>query len=229
MLLSSVLRNMKKGVLYSALIFLFGCFSFDGIAQYKVVLDLLPGGSYVLPSPLGIYQQGEPDINFIARYKVRSFDSPVYYSYRLGVWKGNRGFELEMNHLKIYLDNAPDEVQRFSVSHGYNQLWFNYALKQHFFHWRVGLGPVIAHYENTIRGLKWKEEGGLFDMGYYVGGLSVQGAIQKKIYLFPFFYFTGEAKVSAAYVKGKVVNGYAKVPVFALHLQAGLGFEINFH
>jgi hypothetical protein len=88
-----------------------------------------------------------------ARFTGRSFESPVYYGYRV-MWAGRSGARIgvegELIHLKAYLDTtrpaavtgtldgAPvnrtvtigDLVQRFSVSHGLNLLFVNIVLRQ---------------------------------------------------------------------------------------------------
>ncbi|HZA35072.1 MAG TPA: hypothetical protein VE505_09100 [Vicinamibacterales bacterium] len=92
----------------------------------------------------------------------RSFESPVYYGYRI-LWAGPRqgrvGFEAELIHLKVYADGgalvrvhgtigaAPidrtmrfgEVVERFSISHGLNLLFGNLVLRQPI---GAGAGPV---------------------------------------------------------------------------------------
>jgi len=203
------------------------CFSFPLFGQNKFTIECLPGAAATIPSKLFIYQRAYNDLEFIAHYKVEPFKLPVYYSLRAGyILDENSAIELELNHLKIYLKNKPEEVQRFSVTHGYNQIWINYVKEYRTFHFRLGVGPVIAHRENTIRGKPLPETGGLFNKGYHFDGITSQIAIQKRFFLREWIFLSIETKYSMAYAKVDVVDGYAKVPVFAFHGLFGFGFVL---
>lgn len=195
----------------------------ESITQH-ISLEILPGGALIVPSTLFIHQDGEDDLKFTANYETHSFNLPVYYSYRLGIQiQPEKWVELEMNHLKVYLQNKPDEIERFTITHGYNQIWMNYKWKYHQFYYTVGIGPVLAHPENTIRGLALDETKGIMHKGYYIAGISSQLALQKKFFLGRNFFFSVESKANLAFAKVPVANGYAKVPVAAFHGLAGMG------
>lgn len=130
-----------------------------------------------------------------------------------------------MNHLKVYLKNKPDEVDRFSISHGYNQILINRIFKTDRLNSKAGLGIVAAHPENSVRGLTLDEKKGLFNDGYYTTGPAIQYGIFREIQLGNYFYLIGEARISAAYSRVPVVNGKAHAPVVAFHLQFGPGFK----
>lgn len=193
----------------------------------KMAFELLPGGALALPVPLLIQQAGEPDLKIRARYETHSLSLPIYYSYRLG-YKINQKFiiSMELNHLKLYLKNLPPEIERFTITHGFNQLWLNYQIEKK--HWNIiaGAGPVIAHPENTTRGLKLNEQLGLAQKGYYFSGLTTQLAMQRIIPIGNHFFLSLESKMNLAYAKVPVVNGTASVPVAAFHVLAGIGFSL---
>lgn len=196
------------------------------ISKTKWHLNFTPGLSYVPPVPLWVMQENYGAINIWANYESAPLKLPPYYSVRLGFENGQRGWELEMNHLKVYLKNKPSEIDRFSISHGYNQLTVNYLNKDGRFNSKTGFGLVVAHPENSVRGNKLDEKGGLFNNGYYIAGPVVQYGVFKEISVTKHFCFMGEIRVSAAYAKVPVVSGKAHAPVVALHLQIGPGLRL---
>jgi hypothetical protein len=205
-------------------VFILFCISINLDAQHKIYLEILPGAAYVLPSYLTIEQEGYPDIKHLARYEIRSFDSPIYYSVRTGITLNeSTALEIELNHLKLYLDNNPPEIQRFSISHGYNQLWFNVRKEFAFFDLRAGIGPVVAHPENTVREQKLSGTGGLFNNGYFLNGITSQLALQKRIFFGDHFYLNAETKLNVSYTRTHVVDGHAKLWVYAIHGLLGVG------
>lgn len=206
-------------------IILLCCISVRLHSQHRFILEILPGAAYILPSSLTIHQEGFEDIQFSAKYRVDPFRFPVYYSIRAGRQiTESLTLELEFNHLKVYLDNNPPEIQNFSISHGYNQFWFGILQIFKHFDLRAGLGPVIAHPENTVRNMKHiSSDGGLFDNGYYLDGITSQLAIQKRFHLHKNFFLSVESKFNASFSRCLVVNGYADVSIYALHGLIGIG------
>lgn len=191
-------------------------------------VNFTPGLSFVPPSPLTILQDTHKPLRLWAKYASKPLNLPPYYSYRIGFREDDRGWELEMNHLKVYLKNLPEEVDRFSISHGYNQVFANRIYNSGKLNFKAGLGFVAAHPENTVRNLTLDEKKGLFNDGYYITGPAIQYGVFKEIPLGKHFYLLGEARVSAAYAKVPVAKGKAHAPVIALHLQLGPGIAINY-
>ncbi len=213
-----------KIVGYISLLILFTNYA---LAQDKRAwqFEFLPGVAYVPPMPLKVEQSGYDDISMTARYRTESLRLPIYYSYRLSTLKNNKGWSIEMNHLKIYLDNTTDEIQNLSVSHGYNQLLFNHHMVKPKFTWILGLGAVIGHPESTVRNLTFDEKGGLFNDGYYISGFVLQGAIHYPLINTKHFILPLEGKLTAAYGKIPIVDGYAHIPVIAFHILLGPGLK----
>ncbi len=196
-------------------------------SQDHFYFEILPGAAYVIPSNLSIHQEGFEDIELAAHYRVESFKLPFYYSIRTGIGLTETlSLELEFNHLKLYLDNKPPDIQGFSISHGYNQFWLGVRKKYKSFDVRAGIGPVIAHPENTIRNMRLSGDGGLLNNGYYLDGITSQIAIQKKFYLHKHFFLSAESKFNVSFARTNIVNGYADVSVFAIHLLAGIGIDL---
>jgi len=211
-----------------------GCFfvfilftGLSGKGQDKWFVNYTPGLSLASPAPLQIRQKGFGGISFWAKYRTYPLRMPIYYSYRFGFQHDNKLFEIEMNHLKLYLKNTSDLVEWFAVSHGYNQIfinkgWVNGKLGQ-----KAGIGMVLSHPENTVRGKRLDEKMGLFGRGYHPSGVAIQYVIYKDIPLTRFLYILVEAKASLGYARVKVVDGKADVPAAALHLLIGPGVKIK--
>jgi len=200
------------------------CLSKTALAQNDWYINFSPGFSYAFPAPLIIKQEGYPKISFWAKYKTESFKLPIYYSFHFGFMNQEKGWELEMNHLKIILKNNPDEIQQFSITHGYNQLFVNRAINKQKYEIKLGAGLVLAHPENIVRNMQLDEKKGMLDSGYYLTGPAMQVGLFKELYLTRRFYFLLESKISVAYSKVPVSGGRAHAPVAAFHLQLGPGF-----
>lgn len=196
---------------------------FDGVAQWRLFVNFTPGVSIVAPSPLWVHQQEHSSLYQWAHYRSEPFEAPIYYSIRIGYTHVDKGWEIEMNHLKIYLQNTSDDLSRFSVSHGYNQLTVNRLLMKGSWVRKYGVGVVVAHPESTVRGLMYHESGGLFGAGYHIAGPVVQYGWSRDFITRSVVYLTASLMVSGAYARVPVVDGHADVPVVALHLQVGVG------
>lgn len=194
-------------------------------AQEGWYMNFSPGLNYVPPMPLKINQEDCPAISIWANYETASLKSPVYYSCRLGFIKHGKGCEIEMNHAKIYLKNKPSEIQRFSISHGYNQLFLNKVFYKSRHGVKFGAGVVIAHPESTIRNMGFDEKQGFLNWGYYLAGPVFQCCLFKDIDIVGGFYLLIESKVSLAYANVPVCGGRAHVPLLGIHVQAGPGFR----
>ena len=219
--------TVKTLVLKGILVTFFMASGTGLLAGKKWHVNFTPGLSFVPPAPLSILQDVQEPVRLWANYKSKPLSLPPYYSYRIGFQNDGRGWELEMNHLKVYLKNLPEEVERFSISHGYNQITANRLYKKGKLNFKAGLGFVAAHPENTVRNLTLNEKKGLFREGYYITGPVIQYGVYSDIPLGKYFYLTGEARISAAYAKVPVVNGIAHAPVVAVHLQVGPGIWIE--
>jgi len=222
-----MISKIKYKGLYA--LFFFILYGICAKAQEKTSwqFEFLPGVSWAAPMPLKIVQENQPNIQLLAFYDTYPLDLPIYYSYRLSRYKNNRGWEIELNHLKLVLSNKPDEIQRFNITHGYNLIWINRTWNFEGFVFRAGVGTVAAHPENTVRNKKLDEKQGLFNDGYYISAISAQLAMQKKFILHKYFYLSLEAKICGGYSKIPVVDGYAQVPALTGGLHAGLGVKFN--
>ena len=200
------------------------CISQTVSAQPDSYINFSPGLSFAFPSPLIVNQESYPRISMWANYKTEPLILPVYYSYRLGFKNQNSAWDLEMNHLKIILKNTSDEIQQFSISHGYNQLFVSHTFERQKYGINAGAEAVLAHPENIVRNLQLNEQNGMFGSGYYLTGPAFQVGLVKEIFLSHRMFLLAESKISIAFSKVRVSGGKAFAPVAAFHLQIGPGF-----
>lgn len=215
---------MKQIVIILAIIVL----CFHAQAQSRWLFELQGAEVYNVPLPLNIRQQGYPDIKLTgARYHTEPFTLPVYYDGRLSRWQDDQSWEIEFIHHKIYLQNRPDEVKKFNISHGYNFLFINRGFDRHILRYRVGAGVVIAHPESEVRGLSFGSSTDDNDWGYYLAGPAVHASVNKPFYIGDWFFINAEARTTFGYASVKVARGRADVYNLAFHLVLGVGVEVK--
>jgi hypothetical protein len=186
--------------------------------------ELWGGLPWNLPLPLRIEQSGEPPIRITGRYETRPLDRPFYYRARAMVGVGARDeWAIELVHHKLYLLDAPREVQSFSVSHGYNLVLVSRGWDLGPVWLRAGPGPVIAHPESSVRGRVLDRHGGILGTGYYVAGGAIAAMGERRVTLAGRVYVALGAMVTAAYARVPIRDGHATVPNVAFHALAGLG------
>lgn len=195
------------------------------IAQSTWSFDLNFGAATNIPLPLKIKQQGYPDIKLNANYYSEPFTSPVYWDWRFSKSKNERSWEFEAIHHKLFLKNKPDEVQQFSISHGFNLLFINRGFKHKWLNLKAGAGIVLSHPENCIRKQAYNENKGLFELGYHISGPAINFAIGKHFRLSKRFFINTEAKTTYAFAQIPISNGHANVNNWAFHFAVGLGFD----
>lgn len=190
-------------------------------------VQLLLGGPLNFRTPLTIRQDGEPKLRVSrARWSTEPFRAPLYYA--IGVFRrdGGREWALELLHQKLFLENPPPEVERFSISHGFNLVTVSRGFRQADGLWaRVSAGAVIAHPESTIRDRAYDEHRGLFGLGYHLSGATIGVGLQGRFPASTTFQGVAEARISASYASVPIAGGRARVPSVSLHLLAGGGGE----
>jgi hypothetical protein len=189
--------------------------------------QVLVGGPINFRAPLTIRQDGEPELRVArAHYRTEPFRSPLYYA--IGVFRrdGAREWAIELLHQKLHLVNRPPEVERFSVSHGFNLVTVSRGFRQADGVWaRVSAGAVVAHPESTIRGRAYDEHRGTFGLGYHLSGATIGVGVQGRLPSTAILHGVAEARVTAAYAVVPVAGGTARMPSVSLHLLAGAGGE----
>ena len=178
-------------------------------------IEFLVGISFSYPSSVTIRQAGELSLRHRPRFQSRSFDRPIYYAVRVGKRDGANGWELEMNHDKLYLSNPTREIEQFAISHGFNRITLNRSMERGDAIWRLGAGVVITHPENTVRGRQLSGD---------LSGPTVMGGIGTRIGRRegPFLPLEGMGTVS--WVRVPVADGDADLAVAGLHGLMGVGY-----
>ena len=178
-------------------------------------------------TPLKIYQKDEAAIKIGAKYKTEPLKPPVYYDLRIVAWQDTKGWALKFSHHKIILQNKPADIQRFSITDGFNLITLNRLWQNKGFIYSIGGGAVITHPESTIRNQPFPEDGGILKKGYYLSGPTGEVARTKKIYLTNCFLLNTETRFTASYVRVPVQNGHAQVTNAALHFLGGFGYQFG--
>ncbi|UYZ59501.1 hypothetical protein [Hymenobacter latericus] len=199
-----------------------------GQAQHRTWEAALSGGAALnVPTPLRIHQREAPVLRLQARYRTEPFRPPVYYDARLATWRGSQGWALRLTHHKIILRNRPPEVQRFSITDGFNLITLTRLWQRHGFAWAAGAGAVITHPESTVRNKTFPERGGLLGTGYFLSGPVLEVGVAKRYAFAPRWFVQAEARATAAYVRVPIENGHANVTNVAAHGLLGVGFRIS--
>ncbi len=196
------------------------------ITKAQRYIEASGGGVYNVPMPLSIYQDGRQTIRMTAQFESESFTLPVYWDIKLGRTAGQRIFEAELIHHKLYLKNTNSDVQKFNISHGFNMLIFSYGIVKHHYRYKLGLGLVIAHPESEISGLEFGNSTDDWDMGYYLTGPIVSAGVDRQIKLSKIIYLAIGAKTTVAFAKVPINSGHARFVNVAGHLNLGFGLRI---
>ena len=187
-------------------------------AGAQITVEYFQGTAFNVPTTLTISQDGQPDISLSADYSVRPFDDRLYYAARLGFWKDDHGWLVELLHHKLYLENPPPDVEAFEVTHGYNMLMLNRAWRRPKLTIIAGGGAVIPHSNSLIRG---KERP--ITAPYTLAGVAGQAAVGRSLNFTNWLFGSVEGKVTFAWARVPVAEGHATVPNVAFHVLAGIG------
>jgi hypothetical protein len=184
-------------------------------------LELLIGDAHNFASHTRIERGGDPAIDLSGDYETRGFESPLHYALRIARWEGDRAWELELLHHKVYLQNRPRAVESLSVSHGFNVVSVNRACAVNAWRFRLGAGPVVAHPEASIAGVS-------YDGPYELAGAAVVGGAGAVIALTPKLSIVAEVSATYGYVRVHP-DGEPDLRVEirnpAIHAQAGIGYR----
>jgi hypothetical protein len=187
-------------------------------------VEFLVGIPFSHPSSVTIRQAGEPDLRHRPRFRSRPFDRPIYYAVRIGTWDGPDGWELELNHDKLYLSNPTREIERFDISHGFNRVTLNRAVERGEAIWRLGAGVVITHPENRVRGRPLSERAGILGTGYHLSGPTAMGSFGVRIGRRDGPFLPLEGMGTASWVRVPVADGDADLAVAGFHFLTGAGY-----
>ncbi len=182
------------------------------------------GTAWNAPLPLTIYQKGEAPIRVDRpQWDTRPLYESPYYAIRVD----NGRWGVELIHHKLYLDNPPPEVQQFWISHGYNLILVERLAARPPFTVVYGVGPVLAHPETIVREQELSDppHAGISLTGFYLSGISVHASALYRLPITSWLRLVAEGKVTAAWARVPVADGYADVPNVAVHGLLGLAFS----
>ncbi len=218
------MRKYFHIVAFSALSILI---SSPAFSESMISLEGMTGSALVSQTWLRVHQAGERPIYMDnARYQVKPFEGMPYFSARVGLWKEEKAWELEVLNMNLYLDNPCPEIQEFEISQGYTMIMVNRAWRTWGAEARIGGGIVMARADGVVRGQEFDWDDA--DSGeYIVGGPAVQAAIGKRFYLAGDLFLNLEGKTTLSQATTPVANGEAYVPCLALHGLIGLGYDIH--
>jgi hypothetical protein len=194
-------------------------------AQDRFRAEIFGGSAWSIPTTLTIDQSGEERLSFRAHWETRPFEDAPYYAVRVALWGGRRGWELQLLHHKIYLTNPPPEIDYFEVSHGWNILTIQRAIRGRLLDWRAGAGAVITHTEGRIRGREVDPGGGIFG-GYHLSGAGALVGAGKSFSFSRRFFATAEGQLTFSAARIPIRTGHVRTANVAFHVLFGLGFGI---
>lgn len=192
----------------------------------KWIIMARGGSAYNFKTPLIIQQVEHEDIRLKAEYATRPFATPPYYDLQIVRWNQTKGWGLKITHHKLYLKNNPPEVQRFTITDGYNLLTLTRQWEISGFIYHIGGGAVLTHPESVIRGHHFSETEGLLHSGYHLSGPVAEAAIEKRIDLSRKWLLSLEGRITGSYVKVPIAKGHARTSNVALHALAGIGYKM---
>ena len=190
----------------------------------QVTVEAFTGSAYNFPTPLTISQSGEPDIGFNAHYETRPLEDTPYFGARVSFWKNDRAWIGTFVHHKLYLRDPPPDVQWFRITYGFNMATVGLGWRRGRLSYTFGLGAVVTHASNMVRGKSYTGTGGPFNKGYTFSGVTGLGSLQYKVPLLGGFFLAGETMASLSYIEVRVMDGKARVPAAAVHLHLGFGY-----
>lgn len=195
-------------------------------ARAQIEIQGFLGSSVSLPSPLRVSQEGHPDLSFTAHWATRPTLDTWYYAGRVALWKGNRGWLFDFTHHKVYLTNAPPEIQKFRITNGMNMFTLSRAFRRGNLSYAIGAGPVITFPISRVRGRTLEADRGFLG-GYFLSGGHVMASATRRFPVAGGLFVSLDGRASASYVRVPVAGGHASVPNFALHIHGGLGYLLG--
>lgn len=221
-------RTLGRRLSTAILIAAFSCPIFlsapSEAAENNWTMEFFIGIPFHFPAPLVIRQSDHPDARIRARYESKPFVRPIYYGWRIGNWRDDQGWELELIHDKLYLVNKPEDVQEFSISHGFNLLTLNRVRERGRVVERLGAGVVITHPESIVRNKRFPEDGGIGNSGYFISGPTAQVSAGKQFRVRNDLFAPMEGKFSASLARVPIADGDADVTSLSIHAVLGLGY-----
>jgi len=185
-------------------------------------VEALSGSAASVGATLTVRQEGDPDIRHAARWATRPFRQPIYWAARLGRSSQRGGWEIELIHHKIYLENPTPEVSQFEITHGFNIATVQRTWIRRGWILRAGAGAVVAHAQSRVRGLSAGRGDDEVDR-YELAGPAFQIGVGRRFRFTRRFFGTLEGKATYGHARVSVARGKASTGNFAVHGLFGVG------
>lgn len=139
---------------------------------------------------------------------------------------GDAVWETELVHQKLFRVNRLPEVERFTVTYGYNLVTVNRAAERNHWVWRICAGVVITHPETTVRGRAYLSGRVVFGSGYHLSGTAFSAALGRGVKFGGVLFLAPEEKMTGTRALIPVSGGNASVPNAAVHMLLGVGIPV---
>jgi hypothetical protein len=160
-------------------------------------------------------------------YEGRSFESPLYYGYRIGWTPRGRavGIEAEFTHAKAIAVQLPSiDLTAFQLSHGLNFLLGNVTYRtgprcggRCTLVARGGAGITVPHVEATFRGVTTS--------AYQYAGFGAQGGVGVELPVWKPFSVVADARITHARVRTDLAAGRLAGPFTSAHADVGIAWR----
>ena len=182
---------------------------------------VLIGDAYNFDSHTRIEHETLGNVSLTGDYDTRGLEGPLHYAWRVSRWDDDCGWELQLLHHKIYLQNPPPGIESLSISHGFNIVTINRAVDYRGWTLRGGLGPVVTHAEARIAGTS-------YDGPYEIAGAAALMGAGRKIDFGMHLRLLAEVSATFGYIEAHP-DGAPDLELTirnpALHAQVGVGYR----
>lgn len=196
-------------------------------------LSVYGGGVYNKKEDVRIEQYQHDDILLPdVQFKTKPFKRPIYYGIRLSRWRHQKAWEISYIHQKLHLDDPPDPIRKFEITHGYNLFYVSHARRLYrALVLRLGVGSVLTNPDVNIGGQSSSEAENK-DLpkllrGYYWRGYTVQIGLAYKFFLSKNWVLNPQLKLTYAHTPNvPIPNGQVDITNTALHLCLGMEYDL---
>ena len=183
--------------------------------------EALIGDAYNFHSSTRIEHEATGRRHWDGNYETRGLEGPLHYAWRIARWRDDAAWELQLLHHKLYLQDPQPPIEALSVSHGFNIITINRAMRFGPWRARVGVGPVVTHAEARIAGTSYDGPYELAGAAFLVGG-------GREVRLTEHLYALGEFSATYGHVEAQP-KGTPRLELSisnpALHAHIGLGYR----
>ena len=184
--------------------------------ETSFVFQVFGGAPLNIPTGLTIHHEALGSVRHRATWVSRPVQQPFYWALRTRWQRRDDGFELQLLHHKIYLQNNPESIDHLEITHGFNVLTVNYLRRSYPVQPRLGIGVVIPDAESVVLGEFHQD-------GYKIAGPALMVGAGWEHARGRHVLVAADAQFIAGWAAVDIAGGEARVRSLALHLLLGLG------